>query len=189
MMPTAAAAVAAECKPPIIAKRRAPHTRVASMPKRRAPNNNNSSSSSSGGGSGSGSGSNSEIHSNSNNDDDNNNNSNNNNSQWKSTESPMDLSNYVVKVGSSDNGDDAAVNDDDKDDGGDDDDDSDDDEIDDDAVKKSARRNTNKSKDNHKPKSKVVPKTVAVKAITTKGKESAKTSVTKESSSKSVRFA
>ena len=191
MMPTAAAAAAAECKPPIIAKRRAPHTRVASMPKRRAPNNNNNSSCSSSGGSGSGSGSNSEIHSNSNNDDDNNNSSNNNNSQWKSTESPMDLSNYVVKVGSSDNGDDAAVNDDDKDDGGDDndDDDSDDDEIDDDAVKKSARRNTNKSKDNHKPKSKVVPKTVAVKAITTKGKESAKTSVTKESSSKSVRFA
>jgi len=99
----------------------------------------------------------------------------------------MDLSNYVVKVGSSDHGDDAAVNDDDKDDGGDDNDD--DNSGDDDAVKKSAMRNTNKSKDNHKPKSKVVPKTVAVKAITTKGKESAKSSVTKESSSKSVRFA
>jgi hypothetical protein len=169
-----AATATEECKPPIIAKRRAPHTRVASMPKRRAPNSSSSSNSGS------------ESHSNSYNDDNTNNSNNNNISQWKSTGSPMDLSNYVVKVGSSDNGDDAAVNDDDKDVG---DHNDDDDEIDDDAVKKSTRRNTIKSKDNHKPKSKVVPKTVAVQAITTKGKESAKTSVTKESSSKSVRFA
>jgi len=100
-----------------------------------------------------------------------------NNNNNNSDENQIDLSDYVVKVGSCDDVDAAEREDVAADDNNYDDDDDDD-----------TGKNNDSGKGNQKPTSKKAPKTVTANAVTSSVKESAKPNASKESS-KSVRFA